>query len=552
MPTFKVGNVWSCLVGASGPISGRVLDACSLVYSYYISRKRLGAKGWAQAPERLERTLRFGTADRFPTGWLSKVIEVVSKEDNSSLQVINEVVRPETPLDLFDLKKPKLTLFSDQEQAVETAITKERGVLKIATGGGKTLIGEYLAYRLKVPTLYVVPNRLLLYQVYNDFVQDFGKGVVGLVGDGEFKPALITVAIVHSLWRRREEAEIRALLNSFGLLIVDECHVMGFSRVKGKAGRPRTANMWYEIAKECPAYYRFGLTATPEKEGSLNGELLKAMTGETIVDLSASELISSGRLSKPKVILHYSHCRAVPASDRTNYRRVYQQSVLENRERNSKMVEIASVYAQQGKSVLITVSRVREHGVPLQAMFPRGVARLVTGETPKPLRERILRDFSSRKFRVLIGTVFKIGFNAPHLDVLIIADAGKREIAVEQKVGRVLRLFEGKEATVVDFIDDDNSVALKHSLLRLNYYLSEDEFEIESVGFSVPEIMGRRPYLFGAKALEKGGKGCSDVKMVEGDRKRIAETPVSVHLTTFRNLRGFPPGSGKSRKPVDA
>ena len=57
-------------------------------------------------------------------------------------------------------------------------------------------------------------------------------------------------------------------------------------------------------------------------------------------------------------------------------------------------------------------------------------------------------------------------------------------------------MFSGKRAVVVDFIDDDNAVAFKHSLIRLNYYLSERSFIVTPLGFTIEDLKQRRPHAF--------------------------------------------------------
>jgi superfamily II DNA or RNA helicase len=76
---------------------------------------------------------------------------------------------------------------------------------------------------------------------------DIAQEDLGLIGGGKNKPSgKIDIAVMQSLSRRDDMAE---LLDSYGQIIVDECHHLAFS--------------FESILKQAKARYVIGLTATP-------------------------------------------------------------------------------------------------------------------------------------------------------------------------------------------------------------------------------------------------------------------------------------------------
>ena len=164
-----------------------------------------------------------------------------------------------------------------------------------------------------------------------------------------------------------------------------------------------------------------------------------------------------------------------PISD---WKLAYDKNILENDDRNQKIINVAKKYEAEGKSVLITVTRVKKHGRVLLEALPS--ARFMSGACNSSEREKILKDFKEKKFHILISTVVNEGVNIPAMDVIVLAGGGKSDKMTIQRVGRVLRKADGKnEAVIIDFFDKDRSILQKHSQSRLRLYKKEEQYEIE-------------------------------------------------------------------------
>ena len=158
-------------------------------------------------------------------------------------------------------------LRSDQQNAVETLLRYDTGVLAATTAFGKTITAIGLIAERKVNTLILVHTQTLLQQ-WKKALEQFltinetlpeqpvkrgRKRKVSYIGQlGGSKNTLsgiVDIAIMQSLIT---DHEVKPLVNDYGMIIVDECH-----HVSGES---------FEcVLKETHAKYVYGLTATPKR-----------------------------------------------------------------------------------------------------------------------------------------------------------------------------------------------------------------------------------------------------------------------------------------------
>ncbi|MBP5639900.1 MAG: DEAD/DEAH box helicase family protein [Victivallales bacterium] len=121
-----------------------------------------------------------------------------------------------------------------------------RGVVVLPTGTGKSLVAQIAMENCQRSTLVVVPTLDLVEQWVNQLTKAFGVHV-GMLGGGSKDIADITVSTYDSAVLMMEY-----IGNRFGLLIADECH-----HLPGPTYRL--------LSRFCLAPFRLGLTATPER-----------------------------------------------------------------------------------------------------------------------------------------------------------------------------------------------------------------------------------------------------------------------------------------------
>lgn len=406
----------------------------------------------------------------FPTGWVGTFIRRLKDQKIKFEWIDNR----EKPLYKGYKDYPNSTPDPRDFQLIahDIAIKRTRGIIDHATGSGKTLLMVYILRSLGFSALIFVPDRNLLMQTVKVFKKYLGPENVGYIGEGEKDIQLFTVATIQSLWSayKRKDPSILSLLNTVDILFIDEGHHVNI------AGRKKIHNTYFKLAQACDAYYRFSFTATPGEPGSLDRELLEAVTGVILHSVSSSELIRKGILARPSIKIYWINCR----HRYNNWQTAYKENILKNTERNALIVRLAEKYAAEGKSVLISVNRVEDHGVVLHEMIEDSA--LMIGKTPIGEREEIFNAFSDKKIKVLVSTVVREGVDIPSMDVIILAGGGKSDKATVQRIGRALRRTKDKStAIIIDFIDNDGGMLRKHSRARLRVYKSEEAYEIEEI-----------------------------------------------------------------------
>lgn len=401
-----------------------------------------------------------------------------------------DVEIPEVPIDIV----PGVMLRGYQREAVETCLRRHRGVVEIATGGGKTEIAIALTLVLGKPsTIFVCPDASSLDGMYDRYIRRGFKPFeeVGRLGDSnddlDDEPAVL-ISTIQSLYSGLKRGDRRVIqrLRDCELFIADECH------------HKATAWSWKTVAAFCNAHRRIGLSATPYKNPAnrfkpeqLHGHdsWLTGLIGDTIYHLPATELQSTGDL-KNCLVIGFEAARG-PEPVSSQWHDVYDAGVVQNDGRNRQIATLAANLADMGRKPLVSVTRL-EHGrilqrllhrafaVPAACSYGQGVTIVPTelAETqgleyeavPVYEKERVKDEdgawatvqkivgyedefalipsdvcvkalIRTGVVKVLIGSIiYDESQDIPELTDLINAAGGKAQQRLWQKVGRVLRL----------------------------------------------------------------------------------------------------------------
>ena len=358
-----------------------------------------------------------------------------------------------------------------QREGIRQAIVRRRGILKIATGGGKTVLAAGLIAQLGLPAIVVVDSKDLLHQTHEVLARHLRREV-GLLGDGQWREAEIAVGTVATLAARGDRA--RAFLQSRKLLIADEAH-------HGASDRA------FRVLMRCPAPYRIGLSATPTGRSDNADLKTVAAIGPVIFDVSAAELIASGFLVRPVVDFVPIDEPQLPRS--ASYASVYRQGVVECAARNRRVAAHARAFHASGLQSLILVRELDHGRLLLRLLEEAGVpAEFICGEgISSDMRRDALARFRSGALRCLVASeILDEAIDLPGIDALLLAGGGKSEIQTIQRIGRGMRT--GKRAavlSVVDFADLTHRYLARHSLERLRTYRREGAIEIRYRGHAL-------------------------------------------------------------------
>lgn len=417
----------------------------------------------------------------FPTGLLSKV-RAILVQNSVAHTLIDLRVKPKPTLDVvFD---PSVVLRPYQVEAVQLAPKKQRGVIRAATGAGKSYIAAAIIGQLKVPTVLFVHKKDLLWQMVDD-LEGILHTPIGKIGAGIVDPKPITVAMIQTASRLfdpkikvdKEDLEtyiedtegLKQFFREVQCVIADECHHI-------QEGQYST------IMSNCSnAFYKFGLSATPFRTDQAD-LCIEAHTAPKFVDISASYLIEQGFLAVPTIYMYQFKHKRQPTD--LTYAELYTAQIEQNSSRNEVICQLAQSAVNAGKTVLIAVTRV-QHGHILEKILQGTEPTTVFahGKMDSLDRKEILKELNQGKRKIVISTtVFGEGVNVPNLDVLINAKAADSAVDSLQLAGRVLRITSTKtKATIIDLADEGCRFLSEHTKSRFDTYKLEPRYNVKEI-----------------------------------------------------------------------
>lgn len=430
----------------------------------------------------------------FPTGLVHVAKEFLEKK-GYAVKLIDKRIRIEQSSN----KKysHQIILRPYQRTAVDKAKKRQRGILKMCTGAGKTassaaLISELDAY----PFIFYVPSLDLLHQAKEEFERfitlDGKPAKIGVIGGGECDIQDINVMTQQTAMRalgkgyvkgdedskkEKDGEAVKAKYKDIKQLIRD---AKGMIADEVQFWAAESCQMISDSSESC--FYKYGASGTPYRDQG-DDILIESCFGKVIEDINASKLIDLGYLVKPDIFM-------VPVKNKYGtlkshtYQEVYKEAIVENDLRNGYISKIANSMAQQEKMILILVRQIN-HGKLLEEMIPGSV--FISGTSSKKKRRDHIEAMRNHQAPItLASTIFDQGVDVRPLEVLIQAGSGKSSVRALQRVGRVLRPYEypdgtqKKEAIVVDYMDHCRYM-LGHSKKRLKIYKTEPKFNIETL-----------------------------------------------------------------------
>lgn len=286
--------------------------------------------------------------------------------------------------------------------------------------------------------------------------------------------------------------EVEGTHNYFaGGLLVHNCHHVP-AETLGKT-----------LARIKPGATLWGLTATPTHEDPERNQLVESAFQQFFF-IARERVEASGHLIKGKVYLHDLDAPGqfdaeierevvmevrrrivtfprIPAFE--HYRRVQwqvtQEKIQANPARNAAAVQLAAGFATAGESVLMLVHSI-EHGEELAGQIPGSAC--VHSKLGKKVRRELIESLRSGERRVLIATsLADEGLDVPRASRLILVAGGRSAGKLEQRAGRVLRPFAGKNGGEIhDFLDRGAVFAHAQAKARMKVY--------ERLGYE-PEVL---------------------------------------------------------------
>ncbi len=341
----------------------------------------------------------------------------------------------------------------------------KRGVIILPTGAGKTFVAQMAIESINRQTLVVVPTLDLMNQWYDTLKATF-KAEIGLIGGGYYEIGAITVTTYASAFRFMER-----LGDKFGLLICDEAH-----HLPGAGFR--------YIAELAIAPFRLGLTATPER--SDGGEaLLQQLLGPIVYRKEAQEL--AGEFLADYTIVRLTvelplEDKLVYDEERAIFRRFMASVGGGGGMSGWQSFVIASARSEAGRRAMqafrtskrlalgaeakldLLVKLLQRHRRERVLIFTaenemvyriseKFLIPAITHETPIKERSEWLAAFNAGTILALATSkVLNEGVNIPEAAVAVVLSGSGSTREHIQRLGRILRHQEGKEAILYEVI----------------------------------------------------------------------------------------------------
>lgn len=157
-------------------------------------------------------------------------------------------------------------------------MTGSQGIFLGCTGSGKSIAALYCIQRVKVPSIIIVPTIALMNQWREEISKQFEIPLdeVGAIGDGKKEVKNITVAVINSV---REMG-----LSIFDMIVLDEAHRYGSEE-----------NLKPILNNEFD--YKLGITATLKRSDGMDVELEK-LVGNVVYTYNTVDAVKDGVLSQ--------------------------------------------------------------------------------------------------------------------------------------------------------------------------------------------------------------------------------------------------------------
>jgi len=319
-----------------------------------------------------------------------------------------------------------VNLRSHQYLAIKAAVKKDFGIISAPPGSGKTLMGLKIIAEKRQPALIIVHRKQLMEQ-WIERIQAFlgiPKNEIGKIGQGKIKMGKkISVGMIQSLGKYIEKQKTNEFTQSFGTLIIDECHHI-------------PAKTYSNTISKFSSYYQYGLTATPFRKGN-DEKLLFAYLGETIAEIKPNDV---EEYKRPRIVIRNTSLN-IPFNSKTDTFETLSKILIHDSSRNRLILKDVETELKLGKRVVIITER-KEHVNTLNQYLKQSFESItLSGEDSETDRKTKWELLNEGNYQVLIttGQFFGEGSDLQNASCLFLAYPFSFKGKLIQYIGRVQR-----------------------------------------------------------------------------------------------------------------
>lgn len=444
------------------------------------------------------------TLNTFPAGFAHLVKEELAAVGHQVMDIARPIATPlgpENPIvDEFGNDDPR---YDYQIKALRQVEKHGAGIIRVATGGGKSKIAKLVVARFNRMSLFITTRGILLYQM-DDQLKDMGM-TTGQIGDGEMKFVKgVNLGMVQTLVQALEEpslpAERRAVVKSAygtkkGNANISEEEIARLARerfekktkrrdaivkflslievVIGEEAHEAGGTSYYEILRHCKnASIRVALTATPfMRDSAADNMRLMAAFGPVLIDISEKMLIDRGILAKP--YFKFVNADAPKGLHKSSpFERAYTLGYVNSGTLHDAMLRDALMAKRYGLPTLTLVARTAA-GDNIKKLYDDAGLRgeFLRGKDDQEERKAQLKRLAAGAIDYIIGTnILDVGVDCPAIGLVQLGGGMKAEVALRQRIGRGLRAKKsGPNITfIADYSINMNNTLRDHANQRYN------------------------------------------------------------------------------------
>jgi superfamily II DNA or RNA helicase len=322
----------------------------------------------------------------------------------------------------------------------------ESCIINAQPSWGKTFTAIAIARKLGLKTLIVTHTVFLREQWESEIANVLGIEA-GVIGSGKYNTdPCITVANIQSLVKHMDKVN-----KLFGTIILDEAH-------------HAPASTFFKIMDASKARFRIGLTGTLVRKDGYH---------VILPDIFSPHIFKPPKenMMDPEILIMntdipFSDDNSIPWADRVT-------QLMSRADYQDLLFNIIDVQVAKGHKVLVVSDRLELLHYGNEIFLENSLA--VVGETSTKARNGLQDKLMNEGIDIIFGnlSIFKEGISVPALSCVISTTPINNDGLLEQLIGRICRVMEGKNDPVVIDLKLLGGVAGRQATARLGFYLRQ-------------------------------------------------------------------------------
>lgn len=424
-----------------------------------------------------ERSYFITPTRRFDEGLTNTIKSYIDKNfPGTEIQVSDELQKVLNPqFDTTVSAQLQFELRDYQKDIVDLCIQKGRGVVLLATAGGKTLTFANLLQSIYNSTpkkdtwkvLVIVPDLGLVNQTFGDF-QKYNVSFTYSKWTGNNELNLGSNVVIANLGILQSKNTDTDWVKFVDLLIIDEVHKL------------RKDNKINKLIKSVKTPRKFGFTGTLPEEQQDQWNIIGKI-GDVLFEKRSFELREESYVANAEASIFNIIYNKKLVYDRENltdpgaWYRMEQEFIQENIFRNNFIGKVCNGLKKNALVLIDLIAHGENLYNTIKSICPDKQVFFIRGEVEVEDRDKVkqIMETDNNVICIAISKIFSTGISINNIHYIVFAGGGKAKVKILQSIGRGLRLHANKQKLVLIDIADQLKYAGEHSDRRLELYKNE-------------------------------------------------------------------------------